>query len=146
MHASCAALNGEGVLLLGPPGAAKSDLVLRLMGRGWDLVADDQVDITETGGALMAAPPKPLAGMLEVHGIGIVKSLPYRAPVRLCLVVTLLSPGDRPRRLPEPLFFTSFSVRLQHLAMAGQEASAPEKLALALDLATGRASLAAGAF
>ena len=44
LHASCAALRGDGVLILGPPGAGKSELVLRLLGRGWDLVADDQVE------------------------------------------------------------------------------------------------------
>jgi hypothetical protein len=46
-HASCAARMGEGgfdaVLLLGTSGSGKSDLLLRLIDRGWALVADDQV-------------------------------------------------------------------------------------------------------
>jgi serine kinase of HPr protein (carbohydrate metabolism regulator) len=43
IHASAAALGSEAVLLRGPSDAGKSDLVLRLMTRGWQLVADDQV-------------------------------------------------------------------------------------------------------
>ena len=34
LHGSCAARNGAGVLLVGPPGAGKSDLLLRLL-RPW---------------------------------------------------------------------------------------------------------------
>ena len=45
IHGSCASRTGDGVLLIGPPGAGKSDLLLRLLARGFDLVADDRVDI-----------------------------------------------------------------------------------------------------
>ena len=34
IHASCAAREGAGVLLMGPPGSGKSDLLLRLLDRG----------------------------------------------------------------------------------------------------------------
>src|SRR3712207_8502214 len=43
LHASSVAREGEAVLLIGSPGAGKSDLVLRLIREGWRLVADDQV-------------------------------------------------------------------------------------------------------
>ena len=33
------------LVFLGPPGCGKSDLVLRLLGCGWMLVADDQVSV-----------------------------------------------------------------------------------------------------
>ena len=74
VHGSCVSRDGDGVLLIGPAGSGKSDLALRLLGRGFDLVADDRVDI-EDG---IAAPPEALAGLLEVHGLGIVR-LPYVA-------------------------------------------------------------------
>ena len=38
-------------LISGPPGAGKSDLALRLLGRGWRLVSDDYAHVTASGGA-----------------------------------------------------------------------------------------------
>ena len=81
MHGSCAARAEAGVLLLGPPGSGKSDLVLRLLDRGFALVADDRVESTTFGSA-----PSALAGLLEVRGLGIVR-LPYLSSCRLALVV-----------------------------------------------------------
>ena len=80
VHGSCVSRDGDGVLLIGPPGSGKSDLALRLLGRGFSLVADDRVDIADG----IAAPPAALAGLLEVRGLGIVR-LPYAAtrPPRL---------------------------------------------------------------
>lgn len=146
LHASCAAHGGDGVLILGPSGAGKSELVLRLMGRGWSLVADDQVEIAPGPEALMASPPAPLHGMLEVRGVGIFRDLPVAAPAPLRLVVDLLPPGQTPPRLPEPRSFDSHGRRLPRLALAGHEAATPDRVALALEAACGRAALAAGAF
>jgi HPr kinase/phosphorylase len=145
LHASCAARSGDGVLIMGPSGAGKSDLVLRLMGRGWDLVADDQVEVTADALGLQAAPPGPLAGMLEVRGLGLMQNLPYAAPARLRLVVALLPDAARPPRLPEAARFEALGHSLPRIALQGHEASAPDKVALALDVVSGRAALAAGA-
>ena len=96
LHASCAARDVHGVLLLGPPGSGKSDLLLRLLDRGFALVADDRVEV-EDG---VARAPAALAGLVEVRGLGIL-SLPCQAEARLALAVTR-GPGERlppPRRL-----------------------------------------------
>lgn len=147
LHASCAALAGDGVLFLGPPGAGKSDLVLRLMGRGWMLVADDQVELEPAApDALLATPPAPLRGMLEVRGLGLFRDLPVTAPVPLRLAVDLLAPGAPQPRLPEPASFEAHGRRLPRIALRGLEASAPDKVALALQAACGRAAMVAGAF
>ena len=45
IHASCVAINGRGILLLGKSGAGKSELALRLMDEGARLVADDRTDL-----------------------------------------------------------------------------------------------------
>ena len=146
LHASCAAIGGDGVLFLGPPGAGKSDLVLRLIGRGWMLVADDQVELAADGpDTLLAAPPAALRGLLEVRGLGLVRDLPVAAPVPLRLAVELLPPGEAPPRLPVPTTFEAHGIRLPRLALAAREAAAPDKVILALDATCGRLRLLAGA-
>ena len=133
LHATCVARDGAGVLLLGPPGAGKSDLALRLLARGFDLVADDQVILTGTE----AAPPPALAGLLEIRGLGIIRR-PFVAPVRLALRVRLGPPGPRlPQALPPGL---------AEIQLDAAAPSAPERVAMALDCATGRAVAVAGAF
>jgi len=136
IHGSCAARDGVGVLLTGAPGVGKSDLVMRLVGRGFVLVADDRVDIN----GLDASPPAALAGLLEARGLGIVK-LPYVAPVRLALAVELAR--DVPR-LPYPKRHPRLDLPL--LQLDPERASAPEMVALALDCALGRVRQTVGAF
>lgn len=121
---------------MGPPGSGKSDLVVRLLARGFALVADDQVDV-EDG---LASPPDALAGLLEVRGLGILRlEAAYPAPLRL--VVEL---GPRPERLPHPARDPRFGLPLLHLDPTA--ASAPDRVVLALDCALGRLSQVAGAF
>ncbi len=136
LHGSCVARYDDAVLLLGPPGSGKSDLVLRLLARGFELVADDQVDIVDG----IASCPVALAGLLEARGIGIVR-LPYRERARLALIVDLATPAERlpvPREHPD--------LRLPVVRIDPAAASAPERVALALDCATGRVAQVAGAF
>jgi HPr kinase/phosphorylase len=135
-HGSCVARDGAGVLLLGPSGAGKSDLALRLLGQGFELVADDQVDVIEG----FARSPAALAGLLEVRGLGIVR-LPHLADVKLNLVVEL---ADRTERLPHPERHAELNLPLVRLNAL--DVSAPDRVALALDCALGRVTQHAGAF
>jgi HPr kinase/phosphorylase len=134
IHASCAALDGHGVLLTGAAGAGKSDLLLRLLEAGFVLVADDRVEIKDG----QARPPDELAGLLEVRGIGILQ-LPFEAPVPLALSVEL----GRGPRLPEP---TLDPHGLPLVWVDPALASAPARVRLALDCARGRVVQVAGAF
>ncbi len=61
LHGSCVSKHENAVLLVGPPGSGKSDLVLRLLARGFELVADDQVDLVD-GIAVLSGRPGRLAG------------------------------------------------------------------------------------
>lgn len=133
------------MLLLGPPGCGKSDLVLRLMDRGWRLVADDQVSLVAEAGVLRAAPPPALRGMLEVRGLGIFRDLPVDAPAPLRLVARLV-PRDTVARLPEPERWAEAGIGLPLVRLDAFAASATAGLALALDAALGRARQQAGAF
>lgn len=124
------------MLLIGPPGAGKSDLVLRLLARGFELVADDQTEV-EDG---VASPVPALAGLLEVRGLGIFR-LPYLASARLALVVQL---GQAVPQMPMPARHEGFDLPL--VTVDAQAVSAPERVGLALDCALGEISQVAGAF
>ena len=136
VHGSCVAKDGNAVLLIGPPGSGKSDLALRLLSMGFELVADDQVDIADN----IASCPAELAGMLEVRGIGIVR-LPSLPQARLALVVDLTG---KPTRLPMPE--THQPLDLPLVRIDATTASAPDKVTLALNCALGRITQVAGAF
>jgi HPr kinase/phosphorylase len=136
MHGSCAARNGDAVLVVGPPGSGKSDLILRLIARGFDLVADDQVEVCDG----VVSCPAELAGLLEARGIGIVR-LPYCKQARLALIVDLATPSDR---MPTPLAHPHLERPVVRIDAAA--ASAPERVALALDCALGIVRQVAGAF
>ena len=133
------------MLLLGPPGSGKSDLVLRLIDRGWRLVADDQVAVVAEAGTLRAAPPPALHGMLEVRGLGIFRDLVVAAPATLRLVARLVPHAEIPR-LPEPEAWAAAGITLPVIRLDAFAASATARLGLALDAALGRARQQAGAF
>jgi HPr kinase/phosphorylase len=136
VHASCVCRGGAGVLLLGPSGCGKSDLVLRLLECGFVLVADDRVDITDG----IASAPEPLAGLLEVRGLGILK-LSHVKQSRLALAVLLSGAGER---LPEPSRHATLDLPLVMIDSAA--ASATARVSHALDCALGRTAQIAGAF
>jgi HPr kinase/phosphorylase len=140
IHGSCASKGGLGVLIVGPPGSGKSDLVVRLRAHGFELVADDRVDVTLG----VARPPLALAGLLEVRGLGIFR-LPYAAEARLALVVDLAAvwPAGTPR-LPMPERHAALDLPLVRIDAAAS--SAPERVLLALECALGRVSQVAGVF
>ena len=123
------------MLLLGPPGSGKSDLVLRLLGHGFALVADDRVDV-EDG---IARPPAALAGLLEVRGLGLMRlQHDPQAPVDLAISL------DQAERLPHPQTYAPLGIPLVHIDP--KTCSAPHIVAMALDCALGRATQLAGAF
>jgi HPr kinase/phosphorylase len=136
IHGTCVARDGAGVLILGPSGAGKSDLALRLLDRGFSLVADDQVEISDG----VARAPAGLAGLLEVRGIGIVQ-LPYLSDVKLNVIIALT---EQPERLPRPERHAVLGLPIVRLRAA--DASAPARVALALDCALGCVTQHAGAF
>ena len=144
IHATCVRLGkagaafgappGAGILLLGNSGSGKSDLALRLIAAGAELVADDRTDLYLSRGRLYARAPAPIAGLLEVRGVGIL-ALPYARQVKVALVAQLGKAGPR---LPRHRFFRApAALRLLPgaappvISLRPFEASAPAKLAAA---------------
>jgi HPr kinase/phosphorylase len=97
LHASCIAVDGRGLLILGPAGAGKSALALQLMAYGAELVADDQTHLRRQGQGLVASCPEAIHGLIEARGIGILRANPV-ASAPLVLVVDLSQSGHE--RLP----------------------------------------------
>jgi RNase adaptor protein for sRNA GlmZ degradation len=127
IHATAVALDGRAVLLLGPSGAGKSDLALRLIDRGWRLVADDRVVLTPTGDGLIAAAPAALADLIEVRDVGILAEATGAATV--ALAIDLDAP---PERLPEPGARAFGGVMIPVIALDPRPQSAPLKVERAL--------------
>lgn len=98
VHATCVALDGRAVLILGKSGAGKSALGLLLMAFGATLVADDRVILTASDG-LVATAPTAISGMIEARGVGLLnaKATPH---ARVVLAVDL--DQSEPERLPAP--------------------------------------------
>ncbi len=72
---------------MGASGSGKSSLALQLMAYGAELVADDQVILTQDKGLLAAAVPS-LAGLIEARGLGILKA-DATPVVRLALAIDM---------------------------------------------------------
>ena len=130
VHASTVALDGRAVLISGPSGSGKSDLALRLIDRGYRLVSDDQTLVRREGDRLIASAPLPIAGKIEVRGIGIIE-VETVSDVPVALLVELTSdiqrlPDDARER---PIL----GIALPLVSIDAMTASAAAKVSLALD-------------
>jgi serine kinase of HPr protein (carbohydrate metabolism regulator) len=118
----------RGVLIEGPAGAGKSDLALRALDQGFSLVADDQVLLWTAEGRLFGRAPDPLAGLLEVRGLDVIRlgALPFAE------VALLVRCGAAADRIPEPGSEVLLGVATPVVEIDPREPSAPAKLSRAL--------------
>jgi hypothetical protein len=102
VHASAVLVGARAVLIRGPSGAGKSRLALALVHAAETgrppfalLVADDRSHLEPHHGRLLVRPSPEIAGLIEVHGLGIHR-LPYEPIAVVGLVVDLAAPdGER---------------------------------------------------
>jgi HPr kinase/phosphorylase len=106
IHASAVLAGARAVLIRGPAAAGKSRLALDLIEAAASgllpfarLVADDRVVVEAAAGRLLVRPAAPLAGLIEVRGLGI-RRLPFE-PVAVVGLVVDLAAADA-QRLPAP--------------------------------------------
>ncbi len=128
LHASCVAVEGRGLLILGPSGSGKSALALRLLTLGASLVADDRTEITWTGAHLIARCPAPIAGLIEARGVGILRA-PVLGEAKVVLVADLGRTEDQ--RLPPDRKITLLGCEVS-LALRVQYDHFPDALMLYL--------------
>lgn len=105
MHASAVLIGRHAVLIRGPSGSGKSSLAWALIEaahtglvRFARLVADDRTDAAVSHGRLILRPPPALAGLIELHGVG-VRRMPFEAVAVAGLVVDLAAADAE--RMPE---------------------------------------------
>ncbi|HEY4029635.1 MAG TPA: HPr kinase/phosphorylase [Caulobacteraceae bacterium] len=126
----------KGVLIEGASAAGKSDLALRCLSLGFRLVADDRTRLWIAEGRLFGAAPEPIAGLIELRGLGVLpESARTFAQVRL--VVRCLAASEPLDRYPDPDTRTLIGITLPKVAVRPLEASAPQKLLRALSLLGG---------
>jgi serine kinase of HPr protein (carbohydrate metabolism regulator) len=104
VHATAIVVGEHGILIRGPAGAGKSSLARDILARAEGLggfaalVSDDRVRLSAASGRVVASAPAPIAGLLEIRGIGLVR-VPHEPAAVLRLVVDL--DGEAPR-MAEP--------------------------------------------
>ena len=129
IHATAIAMEGDAILLRGPPGAGKSDLALRLIENGARLIADDQALLRRADNHVLVRAPAAVAGLIEVRGIGILR-IDFLDEAPLGLVVDLVAPTEV-ERIPDDRFEVVLGLPIRMIALAPFEASAVAKLRLA---------------
>lgn len=135
VHAGCMARRIDGrwraVLITGASGSGKSDLALRLLDRGWRLVADDRTLLWRSDGRLWGRAPDTLHDLLELRGlhVGVAPALPW-APV--ALEVACAPPLER---MPDRDLRDRLGVSLPRVRIAPLEASSPSRVERALQAA-----------
>ena len=109
LHATCVAVEGCGVLIIGPSGSSKSSLALQLMALGAALVSDDRTVLRRDGDTLIATAPATISGLIEARGVGIL-SVPHLDTASVMLVVDMATLERA--RLPERHSITLLDIQL----------------------------------
>jgi HPr kinase/phosphorylase len=129
LYATCVAVEGRGLLILGTSGAGKSTLAIRLVTLGAALVSDDRTQVKVQAGRLVASCPSPAQqGLIEARGLGILRA-PTVEQADLTLAIDLDQP--EPDRLPEHRTLTILGYSLP-LVLHPQNDHFPDALMLYL--------------
>jgi len=99
VHGTAVAREGRGALIIGAAGSGKSGLALALMAFNADLIADDAVLLSDTGGQIALSCPPKISGVIEARGVGLL-SVRTIDQARLAIVVDMDKTAAQ--RLPVP--------------------------------------------
>lgn len=130
IHATAVAINGSGVMILGPSGSGKSDLALRLIDRGAILIADDQIIIKGQKNKPLLNHSAHHINAIEVRGIGIIeKDCVNNIPLRLAIEL-----NSKYERSPRPFAIRDYGIySVPMVKISPWEHSAAIKIELALN-------------
>lgn len=132
IHATSLLIDGRAVLIAGASGTGKSDLALRLIDRGAQLISDDYTRLENRNGILFGSAVPSISGKIEVRGVGIV-DIPNIGDGPVALLLDL---DEVPERLPAdpPVLRSLAGIAIPSLPFSALESSAPLKAELALRL------------
>lgn len=120
------------VFLRGLSGSGKSDLALRLIDLGGQLICDDQVHLERRQDNIFASPVEAIRGLLEVRGVGLLH-MPVADPARVRLVIDLVPREDVPR-LPDLEKVEILGIKLPRFRLHAFDVSAAVKVHKALEV------------
>jgi serine kinase of HPr protein (carbohydrate metabolism regulator) len=131
VHASAVLVDHRAVLIRGPSGAGKSRLAFELIlaGRAGQiapamLVGDDRVQLFVNGGQLVVRPASPLAGLIEIRGLGI-RRCGFAEQAVVGLVVDLAAPDAQRLPAPEALQTLIYGVMIPRIPVAAGFSARP---------------------
>jgi serine kinase of HPr protein (carbohydrate metabolism regulator) len=131
IHASAVLIGPKAALIRGPAGSGKSRLVWDLLQSAMPftrLVADDRAHVEACAGRLLVRPATALAGLIEIHGLGI-RRLPYEPVAVVALIVDLAAEDATQHPGQEGGKAVIGGVRLPRLAVAPGMPALPMVLA-----------------
>jgi HPr kinase/phosphorylase len=143
IHASALLVGAKATLIRGPAGSGKSRLVWDLLSAAAQgslpfarLVADDRAYVECQSGRLLVRPASALAGMIEVHGLGI-RKIEFE-PLAVVGLVVDLAASDAARHLgPDAAKASILGIGVPRLAIAAGMNALPMVLASLGSLPTG---------
>ena len=135
IQATAIHIDHHGILLTGAPASGKSDLALRMINDGAELIADGETSLVVQGYTLMATAPAITAGQLHIHGIGSIR-MPFEnsAPIRCCVH---LSASWHVQKNPQWRTENFLGVNIPIIELNAFEASTPIKIKTALKMIIG---------
>jgi len=138
LHGTGLIYEGKGLLIMGPSGSGKSDLALRMMGRGALLIGDDYIEVSSAeGGRVIMRAPKNIAGKIEVHNVGLLE-VAFQSQAEIDMVFHLVTSVQKLERLPFEKMISIEGCRIPCLDFYAFEASAPDKIRAALTIFSGK--------
>jgi serine kinase of HPr protein (carbohydrate metabolism regulator) len=121
IHASAVLLGTHALLIRGPAGSGKSRLAFTLIAQSPSarlplvrLVGDDRVHLHRENDRLVVSAAEPLAGLIEVRGLGI-RRLPYEPEAVVGCVIDLAAADAE--RLPEGTETEVLGVRVPRIGV-----------------------------
>jgi HPr kinase/phosphorylase len=124
IHATAVLVGPKAALIRGPAGAGKSRLAVDLLQAAEQgalpfarLVADDRAHVEACASGLLVRPAQALAGLIEVHGLGI-RRLAFEPVAAVGLVIDLSATDSGRHPTPSASQTEVEGIRLPRLAVA----------------------------